>query len=73
MTGIGQGYLLTTPLQLVVMAAQIANGGYRVQPTLIARDPPKAASTGKRAGAQRVHGAVHGLARAHSPLDGFGQ
>ena len=35
-TGIGQGYLLTTPLQLAVMAAQIANGGFRVKPTLIA-------------------------------------
>ena len=35
-TGIGQGYLLATPLQLAVMVAQIANGGFRVKPTLIA-------------------------------------
>lgn len=39
LSGIGQGYLLTTPLQLAVMTAQIANGGFRVRPTLIARQP----------------------------------
>jgi penicillin-binding protein 2 len=27
-TGIGQGYVQTTPLQLCIMTAQIANGGY---------------------------------------------
>lgn len=34
-TGIGQGYLLTTPLQLAVMTARIANGGRMVMPHLI--------------------------------------
>ena len=34
-TGIGQGFVLTTPLQLATMAAQIANGGYQVRPQLI--------------------------------------
>jgi penicillin-binding protein 2 len=34
-TAIGQGYLQATPLQLGVMAAAIANGGYRVQPHLV--------------------------------------
>ena len=33
--GIGQGYILTTPLQLAVMAARIANGGIAVRPTLV--------------------------------------
>ncbi|MGD9537152.1 MAG: penicillin-binding protein 2 [Alphaproteobacteria bacterium] len=33
--GIGQGYYLTTPLQLAVMTARIANGGIAVTPTLI--------------------------------------
>jgi len=33
--GIGQGYLLSTPLQLAVMAARIANGGIAVVPRLI--------------------------------------
>jgi len=35
--GIGQGYLLATPLQLAVMAARIANGGMAVAPVLIRR------------------------------------
>jgi len=32
--GIGQGYILTTPLQLAVMTARLANGGYGVTPRL---------------------------------------
>ncbi|HEX9464476.1 MAG TPA: penicillin-binding protein 2 [Alphaproteobacteria bacterium] len=35
--GIGQGYVLATPLQLAVMCARVANGGYAVMPRL-ARD-----------------------------------
>lgn len=35
--GIGQGYVLATPLQLAVMTARIANGGFAVEPH-IARD-----------------------------------
>jgi penicillin-binding protein 2 len=34
-TGIGQGFVLTTPLQLAVMTARIANGGYGVRPRLV--------------------------------------
>ena len=34
--GIGQGYLLTTPLQLAVMVARIANGGIAVRPRILA-------------------------------------
>jgi penicillin-binding protein 2 len=33
--GIGQGFLLTTPLQLAVMTARIANGGIAVKPKLV--------------------------------------
>ena len=29
-TGIGQGYIQTTPIQLCLMTAQIANGGYKI-------------------------------------------
>ena len=32
-SGIGQGYILTTPVQLATMTARIANGGYEVSPT----------------------------------------
>ncbi len=34
-TGIGQGYFLTTPLQLCLMMAQLANGGYKIKPRII--------------------------------------
>ena len=34
-TGIGQGYVQTTPLQLCLMTAQLANGGFKIYPTLI--------------------------------------
>ncbi|MGE0724853.1 MAG: penicillin-binding protein 2 [Alphaproteobacteria bacterium] len=34
-TGIGQGYVLTTPLQLAVMTARLVNGGRAVVPRLV--------------------------------------
>ena len=34
-TGIGQGYIQTTPIQLCLMTAQIANGGYKIYPKLV--------------------------------------
>ena len=34
-TGIGQGYIQTTPLQLCLMTAQLANGGYKIYPRII--------------------------------------
>ena len=37
-TGIGQGYTLTTPIQLCLMTAQIANGGYKIQPKILTDD-----------------------------------
>lgn len=33
--GIGQGYVLVTPLQLVTMLARVVNGGYEITPTFI--------------------------------------
>ena len=33
--GIGQGYIQTTPLQLCLMTAQIANGGYKIKPHVL--------------------------------------
>ena len=34
-TGIGQGYFLSTPIQLCLMTAQIANGGFEIKPRII--------------------------------------
>ena len=34
-TGIGQGYFQATPVQLCLMMAQFANGGYEIKPRLI--------------------------------------
>jgi len=34
-SGIGQGYFLTTPLQLSLMTAQIANGGFKITPRIL--------------------------------------
>ena len=39
-TGIGQGYTQTTPLQLCLMTAQIANGGYSIKPKIIVDNNP---------------------------------
>lgn len=37
-TGIGQGYLLSTPMQLTVMTAALANGGRLVTPRLLKQE-----------------------------------
>jgi len=34
-SGIGQGYFLSTPIQLCLMMAQFANGGYEIKPRII--------------------------------------
>ena len=39
-TGIGQGYFQSTPIQLCLMTAQIANGGFEIKPKIIF-DPKK--------------------------------
>ena len=36
-TGIGQGYIQTSPLQLCLMTAPLANGGYKIYPKIIAQ------------------------------------
>lgn len=37
---IGQGYILTTPLQMALVNTTIANNGYYCQPKLLKNDPP---------------------------------
>ena len=40
-TGIGQGYTQTTPLQLCQMTAQLANGGFKIYPKIIVDENSK--------------------------------
>jgi len=40
-TAIGQGYALSTPLQLAVMVARIASNGKKIEPTIIKRKEKK--------------------------------
>ena len=40
-TGIGQGYIQTTPIQLCLMTAQIANGGYKIYPKITVEEGNK--------------------------------
>ena len=42
-TGIGQGYTQTTPLQLCQMTAQLANGGFKIYPKIIMEKNSKTA------------------------------
>ena len=60
-SGIGQGFVLTTPLQLAVMTARLANGGFAVEPTLVRRlvRPDEAGG-----GDERAAGSEAGEARA---------
>ncbi len=37
-TGIGQGYMQTTPLQLCLMTAQLANGGHKIYPKIVVNE-----------------------------------
>ena len=40
-TGIGQGYIQTTPIQLCLMTAQIANGGHKIYPQIVVNNDIK--------------------------------
>lgn len=73
--GIGQGYLLATPLQLATMTARLANGERAVSPRLVFRDGPdveapplglsKDALRHVRQGMIDVVNGKRGTARAH--------
>jgi len=43
--GIGQGYIQTTPLQLCLMTAQLANGGHKIYPKIILDDQQESIET----------------------------
>ena len=46
-TGIGQGYIQTTPIQLCLMTAQIGNGGHKIYPKIVVDDNNKVAPVDK--------------------------
>ena len=46
-TGIGQGYIQTTPIQLCLMTAQIANGGHKIYPQIVVDENNKEFPTDK--------------------------
>ena len=46
-TGIGQGYIQTTPIQLCLMTAQIGNGGHKIYPRIVINDENKVAPIDK--------------------------
>ena len=45
--GIGQGYFLSTPIQLCLMTAQLANGGFKIRPRMLVDDNDQANSLQK--------------------------
>lgn len=46
-SGIGQGYFLSTPIQLCLMTAQLANGGFKIKPRILVDDNNEANSLQK--------------------------
>jgi len=59
-TAIGQGYVLTSPMQLAVMMARVVNGGFEVQPHINVARSPKIVTgpTGRSIGFDPKHLAV---------------
>lgn len=69
-TGIGQGYMLTTPLQMLVMTAALANGGRLVTPSLVKQTAEQAVSEDLQLDPQHVAVLQAGLYRAVNKPDG---
>jgi len=62
-TGIGQGYMLVTPLQLGVMSATLANRGKRIEPRLVNRLVRNNSENGERETTE-LHGKTLGEVNA---------
>lgn len=81
--GIGQGYVLATPLQLAVMASRLANGGYAVTPRLMRPNAALGPEADQRLASQRwpkldikrehLDVALEGMIRVTSPPRGTAQ
>jgi len=72
-TGIGQGYTQTTPLQLCQMVAQLANGGFKIYPKIIMEKNSKTAEQIKlimNENSKKLSDKISGLQEA-SELLGF--
>ena len=69
-TGIGQGYTQTTPLQLCQMTAQLANGGFKIYPKIIVKENDKTAEEIKTIMIKNLDKRTSGLEEA-SELLGF--
>lgn len=65
--GIGQGYVLTTPLQLAVMTARLSNGGHGVTPRMVRNPAVMAANDMPQSLARPTHTPL-GFNRAHVEL-----
>ncbi|MDC3342080.1 penicillin-binding protein 2 [Candidatus Pelagibacter sp.] len=68
-TGIGQGYTQTTPLQLCLMTAQIANGGYSIKPKIVVNNNPMSLEEAKsKLKEETLHGQEKKLFNDHKNI-----
>ena len=68
-TGIGQGYTQTTPLQLCLMTAQIANGGYSIKPRIVVNNNPMSLEEAKsKLQEENLHGQEKKLFKDHKNI-----
>ena len=68
-TGIGQGYTQTTPLQLCLMTAQIANGGYSIKPRIVVNNNPMSLEEAKsKLQEETLHGKEKKLFKNHKNI-----
>ena len=68
-TGIGQGYTQTTPLQLCLMTAQIANGGYSIKPRIVVNNNPMSLEEAKsKLQEETLHGKEKKLFKDHKNI-----
>jgi len=72
-TGIGQGYTQTTPLQLCQMTAQLANGGFKIYPKIILEENEKTLEQIKSKMRENENKVNNGLTEASEFLEFFNE